>query len=106
MAGIGNSSVAVTFSDRMDKKLKLGASFFCSDSCRDARLIVPTIARMLGRISPRTRSAICEVPRSNPDVAFGRSYTWGGRETRVLAQRHPCRGRTLGQRSSSLDHGD
>ncbi|KAF8531906.1 hypothetical protein JB92DRAFT_2847510 [Gautieria morchelliformis] len=36
MAGIGKSSVAVTFSERMDKKLKLGASFFCSDSFRDA----------------------------------------------------------------------
>ncbi|KAF8528255.1 hypothetical protein JB92DRAFT_3093087 [Gautieria morchelliformis] len=44
MAGIGKSSVAVTFSERMDKKLKLRASFFCSDSGRDARLIVPTIA--------------------------------------------------------------
>ncbi|KAF8477855.1 hypothetical protein JB92DRAFT_3134325 [Gautieria morchelliformis] len=32
MAGIGKSSVAVTFSERMDKKLKLGASFFCSMS--------------------------------------------------------------------------
>ncbi|KAF8519931.1 hypothetical protein JB92DRAFT_2896512, partial [Gautieria morchelliformis] len=34
MAGIGKSSVAVTFSERMDKKLKLRASFFCSDSGR------------------------------------------------------------------------
>ncbi|KAF8507936.1 hypothetical protein JB92DRAFT_657412 [Gautieria morchelliformis] len=74
MAGIGKSSVAVTFSERMDKKLKLGASFFCSDSCRDARLIVPTIARMLGRISPRTRSAICE--RSRPTAAVSRSHAW------------------------------
>ncbi|KAF8477859.1 hypothetical protein JB92DRAFT_3049763, partial [Gautieria morchelliformis] len=32
MAGIGKFSVAVTFSERMDKKLKLRASFFCSDS--------------------------------------------------------------------------
>jgi 2-phosphoglycerate kinase len=43
MAGVGKSSVAVTFSELMDKKLKLGAS-----SCRDARLIVPTIVHMLG----------------------------------------------------------
>ncbi|KAF8527311.1 hypothetical protein JB92DRAFT_2866822 [Gautieria morchelliformis] len=89
MAGIGNSSVAVTFSDRMDKKLKLGASFFCSDSCRDARLIVPTIARMLGRIS------------RGPDRRYVRFL-----EAIVLAQRQPCRGRALGQRSSSLEHGD
>ena len=70
MAGIGKSSIALTLSERLDDKLMLGASFFCSHSSDNARLIVPTIAYMLGRVSPTIRSAISRVLVNNPDVAF------------------------------------
>ena len=68
MAGIGKSSIALTLSERLDAKLLLGASFFCSHSADNARLIVPTISHMLGRISPPIRSAISQVLENDQDI--------------------------------------
>lgn len=67
LAGVGKSSIALTFSERLDNKLKLGGSCFCHHSS-DARLIVPSLAHMLARISPPIRSEICQVLQNNPDV--------------------------------------
>ena len=52
MAGFGKYSITLTFSQRLDEELMLEASFFCSHSSSAFRLIIPTIAYMLGRISP------------------------------------------------------
>ena len=73
MAGIGKTSIAHTFSERLDQKLLLGASFFCSresSSSNDASRIVPAIAYMLGRTSPLIHSAICQALERNPEVVF------------------------------------
>ena len=72
MAGTGKTSIAHSFSERLDKNEILGASFFCSRSAsrevRDASLIIPTIASTLSRLSPVFRSAISKVVEKKPDV--------------------------------------
>ena len=68
--GTGKTSIAHTFSERLDMHQMLGASFFCSRSAlRDATRIIPTTATMLARSNPTIRSAICEVLADDPDVA-------------------------------------
>ena len=68
--GTGKTSIAHTFSERLDGRQMLGASFFCSRSAlRDASRIIPTIATMLARSDPEIRSAMREVLTSDPDVA-------------------------------------
>ena len=63
--GTGKTSIAHTLSDRLDKNLMLGASFFCSCSAlKDARRIIPTVASILSLSNPNIRSAICEVLES------------------------------------------
>jgi hypothetical protein len=64
MAGIGKSHIAVTFSERMDKKLKLGTSFVCSDSCPTHVSSCLLLHICLDEYP--SGSAICEVLRRNP----------------------------------------
>ena len=72
MAGTGKTSIAHSFSERLDKNQILGASFFCSRSAsqevRDARLIIPTIASTLSQLSPVLRSIMNKVIEEKPDV--------------------------------------
>ena len=72
MAGTGKTSIAHTFSERLDEKQMLGASFFCSRSAseevRDASLIVPTVACTLSRASPLLRSAMSQIIEDKPGV--------------------------------------
>ena len=68
--GTGKTSIAHTFSERLESQQMLGASFFCSRSAlRDASRIIPTIATMLAHSNSEIRSAIQEVLTSDPDVA-------------------------------------
>ena len=76
LVGTGKTSIAHTLSERLDGKLKLGASFFCSRSTlNDATLILPTIVSMLARSSPRLQSVICKALEDNPDVASLNSFS-------------------------------
>ena len=72
MAGTGKTSIAHTFSERLDEKQMLGASFLCSHSAspavRDASLIVPTIAYTLSRASPLLRSAMSQIIEDKPGI--------------------------------------
>ena len=73
MAGTGKTSIAHTFSKRLDEEKQiLGATFFCSHSAspevRDASRIISTIAYKLSQSSPLIRSAVCQVLEEEPDV--------------------------------------
>ena len=72
MAGTGKTSIAHSFSARLDKNQILGASFFCSRSAsrevRDASLIITTIASTLSHLSPVLRSAMSKVVEKKPNV--------------------------------------
>ena len=72
MAGTGKTSIAHTFSERLDEKQMLGASFFCSRSAsqevRDASHIIPTIASTLSLASPVLRSAMSQTIKEKPGV--------------------------------------
>ena len=68
--GTGKTSIAHTFSERLDRQQMLGASFFCSRSAvRDASRIIPTTAAMLARSNPEILSAIRDVLTRDPEVA-------------------------------------
>jgi hypothetical protein len=61
MAGTGKSTILHTLCEILDRKNKLGASFFCSrgsENARNARLIVPTIAHSLASTSPCIKSEV------------------------------------------------
>ena len=78
MAGTGKSSIAHSLCEILDKKGKLGGSFFCSRSdttLRDPKVIVPTIAGMLARSSPSIQSELCQVLEQHPDAAAFNSLT-------------------------------
>ena len=51
MAGTGKTCISHTFSETLDKKQMLGASFFCSHSVskqvKDASFIIPTVVTKL-----------------------------------------------------------
>ncbi|KDN41994.1 hypothetical protein RSAG8_07039, partial [Rhizoctonia solani AG-8 WAC10335] len=71
MAGTGKSTIASTFSDRVERRKLLAASFFCTRSsaeCRDATRIVPTIAYQLARYSIPFQSELCKILGQNPDI--------------------------------------
>ncbi|KAB5590177.1 hypothetical protein CTheo_6370 [Ceratobasidium theobromae] len=71
MAGTGKTTIACTFSKRLEERNQLGASFFCSRTspdCRDASRIVPTIAYQLARYSIPFQFALCEVLSDDPDI--------------------------------------
>ncbi|KAB5589460.1 hypothetical protein CTheo_7100 [Ceratobasidium theobromae] len=71
MAGTGKTTIACSFSNALEKRKQLAASFFCtrtSPECRDASRIVPTIAYQLARYSIPFQSALCEVLGRDPDI--------------------------------------
>ncbi|KAB5588809.1 hypothetical protein CTheo_7751 [Ceratobasidium theobromae] len=72
MAGTGKTTIACTFSEQLEKRKQLGASFFCtrtSAECRDANRIIPTIAYQLAQYSVPFQSALCEVLSYDRDIA-------------------------------------
>lgn len=71
MAGTGKTTIACSFANRLEARIQLAASFFCtrtSPECRDASRIVPTIAYQLARYSIPFQSALCEVLGRDPDI--------------------------------------
>lgn len=71
MAGTGKTTIACSFSNSLEKRKQLAASFFCtrtSPECRDASKILPTIAYQLARYSIPFQSALCEVLGRDPDI--------------------------------------
>jgi hypothetical protein len=72
MAGTGKSSILHTLCEMLDRKNRLGASFFCSrasDKTNDARLIVPVIAHALARASPSIKFEIVKAIEDDPALA-------------------------------------
>jgi len=72
MAGTGKSSISHTLCEMLDRKNRLGASFFCSrasDKTNDARLIVPAIAHSLARASPSIKFDIVKAIEDDPALA-------------------------------------
>ncbi|KAH7339087.1 hypothetical protein B0J17DRAFT_659798 [Rhizoctonia solani] len=72
MAGTGKTTIAFTFSERLEHQRLLAASFFCtrtSADCRHVTRIIPTIANQLARHSLPFQSALCEILGKEPDVA-------------------------------------
>ena len=72
MAGTGKSSILHTLCEILDRKNRLGASFFCSrasDKTNDARLIVPVIAHALARASPCIKFEIVKAIEDDPTLA-------------------------------------
>ncbi|CUA75333.1 Serine/threonine-protein kinase TOR [Rhizoctonia solani] len=71
MAGTGKTTITNTLCSTLDQSYELGASFFCTRSlpaCRDAKLILPTIAYQLARFSDPFRGALLQVLDRDPDV--------------------------------------
>jgi len=75
MAGTGKTAIAWTVCWRAsaDDKIIFGGSFFCSRSTglaaqRDVRCIVPTLAQLLARQSPKFAKALAEELTRDPEV--------------------------------------
>ncbi|KAG8787121.1 hypothetical protein FRC12_015888 [Ceratobasidium sp. 428] len=71
MAGTGKTTIAYSFCERLDKDKRLAACFFCSrqlPSCRDANLILPTLAYQLAGFSMPFRHVLSGILQRNPDV--------------------------------------
>ncbi|CAE6383974.1 unnamed protein product [Rhizoctonia solani] len=71
MAGTGKTTIACTFSEVLEQKKRLAASFFCTRTtaeCRDVTRIIPTIAYQLARYSAPFQSSLCEVLGEEPDL--------------------------------------
>lgn len=71
MAGTGKTTIACSFSQRLEEQKQLAASFFCSRTspeCRMVGRIVPTIAYQLARYSIPYQGALCEVLGNDPDI--------------------------------------
>ncbi|CAE6449608.1 unnamed protein product, partial [Rhizoctonia solani] len=71
MAGTGKTTIACTFSERLERRELLAASFFCtrtSADCRDVSRIVPTIAYQLARYSIPFQSALYDILEKEPDA--------------------------------------
>ncbi|CAE6517378.1 unnamed protein product [Rhizoctonia solani] len=71
MAGTGKTTIANTLCSLLASHHELGASFFCSrslPSCRDVRLIFPTIAYQLARFSSPFRNALSQALERDPDI--------------------------------------
>ncbi|KAG8698323.1 hypothetical protein FRC08_005999 [Ceratobasidium sp. 394] len=71
MAGTGKTTLAYTLCKQLEGDNKLAANFFCTrqlPSCRDAKLIVPTIAYQLANFSYPFRYAISQILDRNRDV--------------------------------------
>ncbi|KAB5588039.1 hypothetical protein CTheo_8518 [Ceratobasidium theobromae] len=71
MAGTGKTTIACSFSRQLHDQKQLGASFFCSRTspeCRIVGRVVPTIAYQLARYSIPYQGALCEVLGDDPDI--------------------------------------
>ncbi|CAE6514291.1 unnamed protein product [Rhizoctonia solani] len=71
MAGTGKTTIVNTLCSILDNSHELGASFFCTrsiPSCRNVKLILPTIAYQLARFSSPFRGALLHVLEQDPDV--------------------------------------
>ncbi|CAE6435760.1 unnamed protein product [Rhizoctonia solani] len=71
MAGTGKTTIACTFSERLEHSELLAASFFCtrtSTDCRNATRIIPTIAYQLARYFIPFQSALYEILGKEPDA--------------------------------------
>ncbi|QRV96962.1 Vegetative incompatibility protein HET-E-1 [Ceratobasidium sp. AG-Ba] len=71
MAGTGKTTLAYTLCKQLENEDRLAANFFCSRllaSCRDANLILPTIAYQLAQYSFPFRYALSQVLQVYPDV--------------------------------------
>ncbi|KAB5589461.1 NACHT domain containing protein [Ceratobasidium theobromae] len=71
MAGTGKTTIACSFSNSLEKRKQLAASFFCtrtSPECRDAGRIISTIAYQLARYSIPFQCALCETLGRDPDI--------------------------------------
>ncbi|KAB5589876.1 hypothetical protein CTheo_6677 [Ceratobasidium theobromae] len=71
MAGTGKTTIAYSFATGLEERKQLAASFFCtrtSPKCRNANLIIPTIAYQLARYSNPFQSALCEILGKDPDI--------------------------------------
>ncbi|KIJ90727.1 hypothetical protein K443DRAFT_14994 [Laccaria amethystina LaAM-08-1] len=72
MAGIGKSTIAHTFCEKLEAKNILGGSFFASrasEKTRNARLIIPVIAHALARASPRIKVEVVKAIEDDPTLA-------------------------------------
>ncbi|CAE6509641.1 unnamed protein product [Rhizoctonia solani] len=71
MVGTGKTTIANTLCSLLASHHELGASFFCSrslPSCRDVKLVFPTIAYQLARFSSPFRYALSQVLGREPDA--------------------------------------
>lgn len=71
MAGTGKTTIAFSFCDQLETSLRLCASFFCSrqlEACRNANLIIPTVAYQLARFSHPFHCLLYKALRLHPDV--------------------------------------
>ncbi|QRW09229.1 WD repeat-containing protein [Ceratobasidium sp. AG-Ba] len=71
MAGTGKTTIAYSLCERLQKKNKLAASFFCArqlEWCRDVNRIIPSIVYQLSRLFLPFRRAIATVLESDSDV--------------------------------------
>ncbi|CAE7146136.1 unnamed protein product [Rhizoctonia solani] len=71
MAGTGKTTIAYTFSERLEHREWLAASFFCtrtSADCRAVTRIIPTIAYQLARYSVPFQSALYDILGKEPDA--------------------------------------
>jgi nucleoside-triphosphatase THEP1 len=72
MAGIGKSTIAHTFCEKLEGKNILGGSFFASrasEKTRNARLIIPVIAHALARASPCIKVEVVKAIEDDPTLA-------------------------------------
>ena len=71
MAGTGKTTIAYSLCEHLESNVTLAASFFCSrqlPTCRDASMIVPTVAYQLARFSLPFRHALSSALEQAPDV--------------------------------------
>lgn len=71
MAGTGKTTIACSFSNKLEERKQLAASFFCtrtSHECRQVSRIIPTIAYQLARYSTPFQVALCDVLGNEPDI--------------------------------------
>ncbi|QRW18727.1 peptidase C14 [Rhizoctonia solani] len=74
VAGTGKTTIATTFSQRLEHNDLLVASFFCtrnSAECQDVNRIVPTIAYQLARYSPSFQRGLCDSLGVDPRTRSG-----------------------------------
>ncbi|KAG8719605.1 hypothetical protein FRC09_010899 [Ceratobasidium sp. 395] len=71
MAGTGKTTLSYTLCKQLVAENRLAANFFCSrlyETCRDAQLILPTIAYQLANFSYPFRYALSQILDRHPDV--------------------------------------